>query len=83
MRRILPGEEMPFDYATTDSSSFLEFECACVKEPCRNRVSADDWQRPDVQALSQGHFSPYLQRRIDAAEHAADASLPISRTRRG
>ncbi len=75
LRRILPGEEITFDYAATDSSPFLEFECACVKQPCRNRVCADDWQRDEVQAVNHGHFSPYLQRRIDAAAEAKGAAL--------
>jgi len=81
LRRIQPGEEITFDYGTTDSSTFLEFECACVKNPCRNHVRADDWRRPDVQAGSQGHFSPYLQRRIDAAANTDDDAMPMSRTR--
>ena len=45
LRAIQPGEEITFDYATTDSSPFLEFDCACAKNPCRARVRADDWQR--------------------------------------
>jgi hypothetical protein len=73
LRRIEPGEEITFDYATTDSSAFLEFECACVKKPCRARVRADDWQLADVQAANHGHFSPYLQRRIDAAKKRSAA----------
>jgi hypothetical protein len=73
LRRIQPGEEITFDYATTDSSAFLEFPCACSKSPCRQRVASDDWQRSDVQAVNRGHFSPYLQRRIDR-KRAANAA---------
>ena len=65
LRRIAVGEEITFDYATTDSSDFLAFECACSKSPCRRRVTKDDWKRDDVQSVNRGHFSPYLQRRID------------------
>ena len=65
LRDIAVGEEITFDYAATDSSDFLAFSCACTKSPCRRRVSADDWRRKDVQATNRGHFSPYLQRRID------------------
>jgi hypothetical protein len=32
------------------------------------------WRRSDVQATNRGHFSPYLQRRIDEAGRAADAA---------
>jgi hypothetical protein len=67
LRRIQPGEEITFDYAATDSSAFLEFPCACSKSPCRQKVTRDDWQRTDAQAINRGHFSPYLQQRIDQA----------------
>ncbi len=83
LRRIEPGEEITFDYATTDSSPFLEFDCACVKKPCRNRVSMNDWQRDEVQAVNRGHFSPYLQRRIDKAEQAEEKARPSPRSQRG
>lgn len=66
MRKIAVGEEVSFDYATTDSCSLLEFACECPKRSCRRRVSSDDWRRADVQARNRGYFSPYLQRRIDA-----------------
>lgn len=65
LRRIQPGEEITFDYATTDSSAFLEFPVSCSKSPCRQKVCSDDWQRSDVQSTNRGHFSPYLQRRLD------------------
>jgi hypothetical protein len=65
LRPIRPGEEITFDYATTDSSEFLCFSVSCAKSPCRRRLRPDDWQRPDVQDVNRGHFSPYLQRRID------------------
>lgn len=66
LRPIRAGEEITFDYATTDSSEFLCFSVACVKAPCRGRLRPDDWRRADVQEMNRGHFSPYLQRRIDA-----------------
>jgi len=74
LKRIQPGEEITFDYATTDSSEFLSFQCSCSKGPCRRRVAADDWRRTDVQSTNRGHFSPYLQRRIDESTRAADAA---------
>ena len=74
LRRIQPGEEITFDYATTDSSAFLEFPCGCAKRPCRQKVTSTDWQRPDVRTINRGHFSPYLQRRIDREAAKADAA---------
>ncbi|MGZ6253763.1 MAG: SET domain-containing protein [Candidatus Binataceae bacterium] len=74
LRRIPRGEEITFDYAATDSSEFLSFSCSCAQSPCRRRVAADDWRRADVQAINRGHFSPYLQRRIDKITRAKDAA---------
>ncbi len=73
LRPISPGEEITFDYGTTDSSEFLSFPVACGKSPCRKRLRPDDWQRADVQSVNRGHFSPYLQRRID--EDAASVQV--------
>jgi hypothetical protein len=65
MRAILPDEEITFDYAMADSSSFDEFPCACGAPDCRGRVSGLDWQRPELWARYDGYFSTYLQRRIE------------------
>lgn len=64
MRPIDPGEEICFDYAMSDSSSYDEFDCHCGTERCRNRVTANDWLLPELQRRYDGYFSPYLQRRI-------------------
>jgi uncharacterized protein len=65
LRDIQADEEICFDYATSDGSPYDEFDCACGAPDCRGRVTGDDWQRPALQARYAGHFSPYLQRRID------------------
>lgn len=65
MRDIQAGEEITFDYAMADSSSFDEFECACGTEECRGRVSGGDWKRPELWARYDGYFSTYLQEKID------------------
>jgi hypothetical protein len=65
MRPIAPGEEITFDYAMADSSSYDEFDCACGAPGCRGRVSGADWQRPELWQRYDGYFSAYLQKRID------------------
>ena len=65
MRDIAEGEEICFDYATTDSSDYDEFWCKCGTASCRGKVTGKDWLRPDVQLKYKGWFSPYLQRRIE------------------
>jgi hypothetical protein len=74
MREILPGDELSFDYAMTDSTSLLEFDCSCGAALCRGRVTSEDWRIPRLRAIYDGHFTPYLQRRIDA-ERALMASV--------
>lgn len=65
LRDIGPGEEVCYDYATSDGSPYDEFECECGAPGCRERVTGEDWRRPELQARYAGYFSPYLQRRID------------------
>lgn len=70
LRDIRAGEEVCFDYATTDGSAYDEFECGCGSRNCRGRVTGDDWRISELQVCYAGHFSPYLQRRIDSAQRA-------------
>jgi hypothetical protein len=65
MRNITFREEVCFDYAMSDGSSYDEFECVCGASNCRGRVTGNDWCRPDLWEQYAGYFSPYLQRRID------------------
>lgn len=65
LRDIAPGEEVCFDYAMCDGSPYDEFTCLCGASNCRQRITGNDWQRPELWERYAGHFSPYLQRRID------------------
>lgn len=69
LRDIYPGEEVTFDYAMSDGSPYDEFECNCGSPACRGFVSGNDWMRPELQLRYRGHFSPYLQQRIDRLVH--------------
>jgi hypothetical protein len=66
MRDIAPGEEICFDYAMCDGSSYDEFPCGCGLPECRGNISGNDWSRPELWEKYAGYFSPYLQRRIDS-----------------
>lgn len=93
LRDIRVGEEICFDYATSDASSYDEFECHCRAKTCRHHVTADDWKLPELQRRYAGHFSPYIQKRIDTllrrtAESARKSARATERrvavaTRRG
>lgn len=65
LRDIAVGEEITFDYAMSDGSDYDEFECECGAPACRGTVRGTDWRNPALWEKYAGHFSPYLQRRID------------------
>jgi SET domain-containing protein len=65
LRDIAPGEEICFDYAMSDGTPYDEFSCGCGAAICRGQVTGDDWRIPELWTRYAGHFSPYLQRRID------------------
>jgi SET domain-containing protein len=65
LRDIAVDEEVCYDYAMTDGTAYDEFECHCGSKLCRGKVSGDDWKLPQLWERYAGHFSPYLQRRID------------------
>lgn len=70
MRDIAIGEELTFDYGMTDGSDYDEFECECGTSLCRGTISGTAWRSAELQQRYRGWFSPYLQRRIDAAHNA-------------
>lgn len=74
LRAITAGEEICYDYAMTDGSPYDEFDCQCDATNCRGRITGNDWQLPDLQARYAGHFSPYLQRRIDQMHRRMNAA---------
>ncbi len=69
MRDIAVGEELTYDYATSDGSDYDEFECACGTPLCRGKISGHDWMLPELQLRYRGSFSPYLAKRIAALVH--------------
>jgi hypothetical protein len=77
LREILPGEEICFDYATSDGSPYDEFECGCGTPRCRGRITGDDWRLPELQSRYTGHFSPYIQKRIEKLRRAAAARKTV------
>ena len=64
MRRIEAGESITFDYAMSDSNSFISFDCSCGSTICRGRLDRDDWRRPDLQQRYAGWFAPHIEQLI-------------------
>jgi hypothetical protein len=67
LRKISIGEEICYDYAMSDGSTYDEFICSCGTDYCRSKITGNDWALADLQIRYAGFFSPYLQRRIDDA----------------
>ncbi len=65
LRPISAGEEVCLDYAMSDSTPYDEFQCGCDEPNCRKKIRATDWQMPELWKRYAGHFSPYLQTRIE------------------
>jgi len=65
MRDIEAGEEINFDYAMCDGTSYDEFDCQCGCENCRGQITGSDWTRPELWEKYDGYFMPYLARRIE------------------
>lgn len=65
MTEIFPGEELTFDYAMTDASHYDEFNCACSKQNCRNKITGNDWKNIEIQKKYSGYFSSYIKKLIN------------------
>jgi uncharacterized protein len=78
MRDIEAGEEICYDYAMSDGSSYDGFECRCGRPTCRGRVSGDDWTSEELWERYRGYFSPYLQTRIDQLRAQRAATVRAS-----
>jgi len=65
-RFIHKGEELCYDYATSEAK-YLDFErCVCGSPECRGRVGPNDWQIPELHERYGRHFMPYLLHALDA-----------------
>lgn len=65
VRPIKKGEEITFDYATSESSDY-EFKCNCGSKNCRRVITGDDWKNPILQKKYKKYFSDYLKKKIKA-----------------
>jgi SET domain-containing protein len=66
-RDIEAGEEITTDYAYCEASPNYRLEpCRCGSPMCRRHVTGDDWKLPELQQRYRGHFTPHIERRIQA-----------------
>ena len=64
-RSIAPDEELTIDYALQSGYEGWAMACACGASNCRGTVTGRDWRDPELQRRYAGHWSPFLQGRID------------------
>ena len=74
-RDIDVGEELTFDYGTTDTDRWT-LECGCGAGSCRGRMTGEDWRNPDFQARNAGFLSLYIEELI-ARERAGRAPVGL------
>jgi SET domain-containing protein len=67
-RDIAAGDEVTIDYALQTAVPDWEMACHCGSPYCRKRIRGNDWMRPELQERYRGHFSPFLNRRIEAMD---------------
>jgi len=67
-RDIATGEEVTVDYALQTSIADWKMACNCGSPQCRKVVRGDDWMRSELQDRYRGHFSPFLNRRIEGMD---------------
>lgn len=62
-RRIQAGEELCFDYGTSETG-FEPFSCQCGSKDCRDLIDGTAWTDPAFQRRHRGWFSWYLAEAI-------------------
>jgi len=67
-RDIEKDEELTIDYAmfVIDEGYVMPGECTCGSGFCRHKITGQDWLQKELQERYQGHFSPFLNRKIQA-----------------
>ena len=73
-RDIETGEELTADYALwqSDEDWVAGWECKCGTSVCRKKITGQDWRLPGVQKRYKGHFSPFLNRKIEQLQKLAN-----------
>ena len=64
LRHLRPGDEITFDYSTTDTRT-EPFKCTCGSPRCRGIVTPEhDWQDEDFRFLYKGFLSLYIEDKV-------------------
>lgn len=64
-RDIHPGDEVTYDYATTQVTVPLHLECNCGSANCRGIVTHLDYQKPEWRAIYGSNLPAHVLRAIE------------------
>ena len=65
-RDILPGQEITYDYATSEIDEDFLLPCGCGSPGCRKIIRGDDHLLPEVQEAYGPHMMQHVLRKIRA-----------------
>jgi hypothetical protein len=63
-RDIKEGEEITYDYGTTECNPKWGMDCLCGLPCCRGRITGDDWKNAEFRERFKGHFFGGVQKKI-------------------
>ncbi|NUO83889.1 SET domain-containing protein-lysine N-methyltransferase [candidate division KSB1 bacterium] len=77
-RDILPGEEVTYDYATSETDENFLMACGCGAANCRKIIRGTDHLLPEVQAAYGSHMMQHALRCIAAAQAKHAMASPLA-----
>lgn len=64
-RNISAGEELVFNYETTEAAVLRPFQCQCGSAFCRGLIDGNAWKDPSFVTRNSGYLSWYIQSLVD------------------
>lgn len=70
-RDIFPGEELTYDYATTDIDPNIVYTwgCRCGESNCRKILHFDDILKPEIYNMHKGHLPSWVEEFIKTQQN--------------
>jgi len=63
-RDVKKGDELFYDYATSQANDKMDMKCSCGSSNCRKILKGDDWKLKHIQDAYGDHFMPYILKKI-------------------
>jgi len=65
IKDIKREEEISIDYAMCYCNPLYLMRCNCRSKNCRKKITGNDWRNPELQRRYKGHFSFFIQAKIN------------------